>query len=121
MTTTRTALDRAIAEMPARAHATNAAVTDAAVVEALMRPWKIARAVYAVTNPMASWTWPVEGKTTLDVLADCRRRIAVERSLPAHYADANRLRGVIHAEAALLAMVMTDAPKLAATLEQKAA
>lgn len=85
-----TALDTALARIEAETPASVAAfaaidLSDTAVAPMVLQPWRIARAVYQETNPLMSWSWPVEGKSLGDVLSDCRARIARIERQPAHW------------------------------------
>lgn len=87
-------LIRAQAELTARR------VDDAAIALMVSEPWRISRAVY----PWKPAAWPVEDRSTDDVLADCRSYIAACRAIGKNpwAGDMNRLAALRLAEAALV-------------------
>lgn len=102
--------------MHARAASTLEAVHEAAARICLSEPWRIARAVYGPETNYPSM-WPIPGKSTEQVLADCRERLMTMRSLGrcGHWAfDGNRLHALIPAEMALSRMVEREAEPVAA-------
>jgi len=101
MTARDTALAQIDAAVRARAAEPPPYLSDDLVGPMVMQPWRIARAVYQHTNPLASWSWPVEGKSIGDVLADCRKRIAIVEQQPAHWGGKGDLPALRQAERAI--------------------
>lgn len=104
------ALDRAIAAIAAEAPATVARSIDASAGLMVRQPWRIAAVVY----PFVPVAWPIEGKSSVAVLAECRRQIRDERArvlgeasygIATHYVDLIALRS---AEEALIRMLAAD-------------
>ena len=113
------ALSRLCAKLEAEPHylaSTLEAVHEAGARLCQSQPFRFVRAVYGpdTTYPCA---WPIAGKSTADVLADCRERLEIQRTLDraGHWAfDGSRLRALIPAEMALSRMVAAAAVRVAA-------
>lgn len=112
-----TALDRGIAAAVASV-APALAATEAAVIETGARlvinqpreRWRITLAVY---GPEAMAIWPPRpGMTMTEVLAECHRRLLIQEGFSArrewHLFDRNRWIALRQAEAALLAIIMSE-------------
>ncbi len=99
--------DKIEADMAEQAAASMAKVRATGVAKMLENPWRIVRAI----NPNQRAVWPMvddngNERTAVNLLAECRTRIANERSRAGHWtADGNRLIALQQAEAALVLIV----------------
>lgn len=105
----RRALREAVAEAERRCHDAYEAMIEAGADICLSQPFRIGRAVYGLGCPRI---WPVVGKSTADVLADCRQKLtsARERGRIGHWTfDPNQVIALQQAERALTAMLSREA------------
>lgn len=105
-----TALDNAIAAMPAQAKAALAKVVEQGAQCMVQEPWRILRALY----PFAPRTWPSD-KSLVEMLTDCRSLIRAEVELGCSRGwqyDMNRHIGLLQSEEALTRIIAATAPAI---------
>ncbi len=101
------ALTAAIADMQASLAGTLEAVHEANANLFLAEKWRLVRAVYGAETVFPA-AWPIIGKTTDEVRADCREALEIQRTIgrTGHWSfDGSRLRALVPAERALARMV----------------